>query len=70
LLNGDGARQALSRPTARKVLASLKMLLEAAKFAHVAADVSIGRVSRERRLECTWQATVVVVGRDGITSPM
>jgi hypothetical protein len=38
LLNGDGARQALSSPTARKVLASLKMLLKAANFAHVAAD--------------------------------
>jgi integrase len=51
LLNGDDARPALSRATARKVLSSLKMLLKAAKFAHAAADVAIGRVSRERRLE-------------------
>jgi integrase len=51
LLNGDDARKALSRPTARKVLTSLKMLLKAAKFAHIAADVAIGRVSRERRIE-------------------
>ena len=41
----------LSRPTARKVLTNFKSLLKAAKFAHIAADVSIGRVSRERRIE-------------------
>jgi integrase len=41
----------LSRPLARKVLTSLKSLLKAAKYSHVAADVSIGSVSRERRLE-------------------
>jgi integrase len=46
----------LSRPMARKVLTSLKSLLKAAKHAHVAADVSVGRSKRsERRLE---------VGRD------
>jgi integrase len=42
----------LSRPTARKVLTSLKSLLKVAKHAHVAADVSIGRGKRgERKLE-------------------
>jgi integrase len=41
----------LSRPLARKVLTSLKSLLKAAKYAHAAADVSIGRSSRERKLE-------------------
>jgi integrase len=42
----------LSRPMARKVLTSLKSLLKAAKHAHVAADVSIGRGKRsERKLE-------------------
>ena len=51
LLNGDDSRPALSRPTARKVLTSLKMLLKAAKFTHVAADVSIEQTKRERRLE-------------------
>jgi integrase len=46
----------LSRPMARKVLTSTKSLLKAAKHAHVAADVSVGRSTRgERRLE---------VGRD------
>jgi integrase len=46
----------LSRPLARKVLTSLKSLLKAARHAHVAADVSIGRGKRgERKLE---------VGRD------
>jgi len=46
----------LSRPMARKVLTSLKSLLKAAKHAHLAADVSVGRSKRsERRLE---------VGRD------
>jgi integrase len=50
----------LSRPMARKVLTSLKSLLKAAKYAHVAADVSVGRNKRaERKLE---------VGRD-IPSP-
>jgi integrase len=42
----------LSRPMARKVLASLKSLLKAAKHAHVAADISVGRNKRsERKLE-------------------
>jgi integrase len=36
----------LSRPLARKVLTSLKSLLKVAKYAHVAADVSIGRSKR------------------------
>jgi integrase len=46
----------LSRPLSRKVLTSLKSLLKVAKYAHVAADVSIGRSKRsERKLE---------VGRD------
>lgn len=46
----------LGRPMARKVLTSLKSLLKTAKYAHVAADVSIGRDKRgERKLE---------VGRD------
>jgi integrase len=46
----------LSRPMARKVLTSLKSLLKAAKHAHVAADVSVGRSKRaEGKLE---------VGRD------
>ena len=46
----------LSRPLARKVLTSLKSLLKVAKYAHVAADVSVGRSKRaERKLE---------VGRD------
>jgi integrase len=39
----------LSRPLARKVLTSLKSLLKAAKHAHVAADVSIGRGNRGKR---------------------
>src|SRR5262249_8841344 len=42
----------LSRPMARKVLTSLKSLLKAAKYAHIAADISIGRGKRgERKLE-------------------
>jgi integrase len=46
----------MSRALARKVLTSLKSLLKAAKRAHLAADVSIGRDKRgERKLE---------VGRD------
>jgi integrase len=46
----------LSHPMARKVMTSLKSLLKAAKYAHVAADVSVGRSKRgERKLE---------VGRD------
>lgn len=46
----------LSRPLARKVLTSLKSLLKVAKYAHVAADVTIGRSKRgEQKLE---------VGRD------
>jgi integrase len=38
-----------SRQLARKVLTSFKSLLKAAKFAHVAADVSIGPDKRGRR---------------------
>jgi integrase len=41
----------LSRPLARKVLTSLKSLLKVAKYAHVAAVVSIGKGKRERKLE-------------------
>jgi integrase len=52
----DDLLEHLERPTARKVLTSLKSLLKAAKHAHVAADVSIGSEKRnERKLE---------VGRD------
>jgi integrase len=52
----DGLLSDLSRPMARKVLTSLKSLLKVAKYAHVAADVSVGRSKRtERKLE---------VGRD------
>ncbi|MGC2827413.1 MAG: site-specific integrase [Pseudolabrys sp.] len=45
----------LSRPLARKVFTSLKSLLKAARYAHVAASVSIGTEKRKRKLE---------VGRD------
>ena len=38
----------LSRPTARKVLTSLKSLLKANKYAHVAADVKIGPDKRRK----------------------
>jgi integrase len=56
----DDLLASLSRQMARKVLTSLKSLLKAAKYAHVMADVSVGRSKRaERRLE---------VGRD-IPSP-
>jgi integrase len=41
----------LSRQLARKVLTSFKSLLKAAKFAHVAAGVSIKSGKRERKLE-------------------
>jgi integrase len=52
----DDLLASLSRPMARKVLTSLKSLLKAAKYAHVAADVSVSRSKRsERKLE---------VGRD------
>jgi integrase len=40
-----------SRDLARKVLASLKSLLKAAKHAHIAADVTIKKGTRERKLE-------------------
>jgi integrase len=39
----------LSRPMARKVLTSLRSLLKAAKYAHVAADVAVGRGKRSER---------------------
>src|SRR5262249_44287592 len=56
----DDLLASLSRPMARKVMTSLKSLLKAAKHAHVAADVSVGRTKRgERKLE---------IGRD-IPSP-
>jgi integrase len=45
-----------SRPMARKVLTSLKSVLRASKFAHVADDVRIKRVKRDERK--------VEVGRD------
>jgi len=41
----------VSRPLARKVMTSLKSLLKVAKRGHVAANVSIGRDKRERKLE-------------------
>jgi integrase len=47
----DAAVAKLSRPLARKVLASLKSLLKAAKYGYVAADVSIGKTKREFKLE-------------------
>jgi integrase len=45
-----------SRPMARKVLTSLKSILRASKFAHVADDVRVRRVKRDERK--------VEVGRD------
>jgi integrase len=52
LLAKKDDRKPLSRALARKVLTSLKSLLKVAKYAHVAADVSIGRSKRaERKLE-------------------
>jgi integrase len=52
----DDLLEGTSRPMARKVLTSLKSILRASKFAHVAADVRVKRVKRdERRVE---------VGRD------
>ena len=47
----DDLLTSLSRPLARKVMTSFKSLLKAAKYAHVAADASIGRDKRERKLE-------------------
>jgi integrase len=41
----------MSRPMARKVLTSLKSLLKIARRAHIAADVTIGRDKRRRKLE-------------------
>jgi integrase len=41
----------LSRPLARKVLTSLKSILKVAKRGQVAADVSIGKDKRKRKLE-------------------
>jgi integrase len=43
--------EGLSRPLARKVLTSLKSLLRQAKYTHLAIEVSIGRSTRDRRLE-------------------
>src|SRR5262249_34687993 len=45
----DDLLATLSRPTARKVLTSLKSLLRVNKYAHVAADVWIGTNSRHKR---------------------
>jgi integrase len=42
--------KSMSRPLARKVLTSFKSILKAVKFAHVGADVLIGRNKREERL--------------------
>src|SRR5262245_23252293 len=47
----DNLLTSLSRPLARKVLTSLKSILKGAKRAHVAADVTIGRDKRQRKLE-------------------
>src|SRR5262249_24044361 len=51
----DDLLAGMSRPMARKVLTSLKSLLKAAGYFHVAVNVSISRDTRKRRLE---------VGRD------
>jgi integrase len=45
----DDLLASMSRPLARKVLTSLKSMLKVAKYAHVAADVSIGRSKRSER---------------------
>jgi integrase len=45
----DDLLASMSRPMARKVLTSLKSILKAAKHAHVAADVSIGKSKRDQR---------------------
>jgi integrase len=45
----DDLLENMSRPMARKVLTSLKSILKAAKHAHVAADVSIGKSKRDQR---------------------
>jgi integrase len=45
----DDLLASMSRPMARKVLTSLKSILKAAKHAHVAADVSIGKSIRDQR---------------------
>jgi integrase len=48
----DDLLAGMSRPMARKVFTSFKSLLKAAKHAHVAADVSIGKSKRaQRKLE-------------------
>ena len=47
----DDLLAALSRPLARKVFTSFKSLLKASNCSHLAADVSIGRDKRRRRLE-------------------
>lgn len=48
----DDLLASMSRPMSRKVLVSLKSILRASKFAHVADDVRIKRVKRdERKLE-------------------
>ena len=47
----DDLFAALSRPLARKVFTSFKSILKANKCGHLAADVSIGRDKRRRRLE-------------------
>jgi integrase len=47
----DDLLAGLSRPLARKVLTSLKSILKGAKRSHIAADVSIGKDKRKRKLE-------------------
>jgi integrase len=47
----DVENNTLSRTTARTVFRSFKMLLKSAKYAHVAADLTIAASKRERRLE-------------------
>jgi integrase len=47
----DDLVASMSRPLARKVLTSLKSIMRVAKRAHVAADVSIGKDKRKRKLE-------------------
>ena len=47
----DDLLKNLSRPLARKVFTSFKSILKASKCGHLAADASIGREKRRRRLE-------------------
>ena len=47
----DDLLKSLSRPLARKVFTSFKSILKASNCSHLAANVSIGREKRRRRLE-------------------